>query len=257
MKPTFLQYSKPLLTAMVLEKTPDAAIDTVMNAHYDGAEAFCFQLECLEQEYHTYDHLARMFETCMGKPIYITSYRGGSNQEKTDEERAELLLTGLKAGATLCDVMADLYDPSPYQMSWNDEAAKRQAELIDQIHALGGEALISCHTEAFLGEEELVRIALEQKRRGADVVKIVNRTDNREELETDFRVICRLRRELGDTRLLLLANGPYCRPLRQLGPSFGVCTYLCAPVYKPGYSKEQPILKAMKSIRDQLMFLPE
>ena len=144
MKPTFLTYTKPLLTAMVLEKTPDAAIDVVMNAHYDGAEAFCFQMECLEREYHTYDHLARMFEACMGKPIYITSYRGGFNKGKTDEECVNFLLTGLKAGATLCDVMGDLYDPSPYQMSWNNDAAKRQAELIERIHALGGEVIFAC-----------------------------------------------------------------------------------------------------------------
>ena len=247
MKPTFLQYAKPLLTAMVLERTPEDAINMVMNAHYDGAEAFCFQMEYFEQEYHSYDHLARIFETCMGKPIYITSYRGLSNLGKTDEECVEFLLTGLKAGATLCDVMGDLYAPAPYQMTWDEEAIKRQTELIDQIHALGGEALISCHTQAFLGEEELMRIAREQKHRGADIVKIVNRTDSRAEMETDFSVICRLHKELGDTRLLLLANGPYCRPLRQLGPSFGVCTYLCAPVYKPGYSREQPILRAMKS----------
>lgn len=257
MKPTFLQYAKPLLTAMVLEKTAEDAINVVLNAHYDGAEAFCFQLECLEREFHTPEALSQIFQSCMGKPIYITSYRSGANQSKSDDERVELLLSGLKAGATLCDVMGDLYDPSPYQMSWSETAARKQTELIRQIHALGGEAIISCHTQAFLGEEELVRIALEQKRRGADIVKIVNRTDTREEMEADFRVIFRLRKELGDTRLLLLANGPYSRPLRQLGPSFGVCTYLCAPEYKPGYSKEQPILSAMKTARDRLMFLPE
>ena len=42
--PTFLTYDKPLLTAMVQEKTADDAICVIMDSLYDGADAFGIQL---------------------------------------------------------------------------------------------------------------------------------------------------------------------------------------------------------------------
>ena len=57
MKATFLQYNKPLLTAMVQEKTPGDAINTIMNSHYDGADAFGIQLEYLERQYRDVETL--------------------------------------------------------------------------------------------------------------------------------------------------------------------------------------------------------
>ena len=255
MKATFLQYNKPLLTAMVQESTPDAAIETIMNSHYDGADAFGIQLECLEREYRTLENLQRIFSFCMNKPIYITSYRNDNSKGMTDEECVELLLLGCEAGATLCDVMGDLFDPQPHELTRDPEAVRKQKELIDKIHAMGAEVLISSHTHKFMDEEEVVEYAYTQKERGADVVKIVTAAETREQLEADMNIICRLKRELGDHKFLFLGSGMYSRPLRQLGPVFGCCMYLCVQRYKPRYSKNQPILSSMKAIRDNIVFL--
>lgn len=255
MKPTFLQYAKPLLTGMVQDATPDDAIRTIMNCHYDGADAFGIQLECLERQYRTPENLKRIFDQCMGKPIYITSYRNGHSTGMTDEECVELLLMGLDAGATLCDVIGDLFDPSPMELTRDSGAIARQMELIDTIHARGGEVLMSSHTFRFMDGDQVLEFAAEQKRRGADVAKIVSWADTREELETNMNSICRLRRELG-IPFLFLAGGACCRPQRQLGPSFGVCMYLCVHQYRPGYSLDQPLLRSMKAARDNLLFLP-
>lgn len=254
MKATFLEYNKPLLTAMVQERTPDAAIDTIMHSHYEGADAFGIQLECLEKQFRTFADLKRIFDACMGKPIYITSYR---SPDMNDDECMELLLLGCKAGATLCDVMGDTFDPQPHEMTFHEHAIQKQKSVIKQIHDLGGEVLMSTHTHAFLSEETIIQYALAQKERGADIVKIVHFADTMEQLETNINLLFRLKRELQDTKFLFLANGKCCIPLRQLGPSFGVCMYLCVPQYKPGYSKEQPLLRSMKIARDNLMFLNE
>ena len=48
MKPSFLDKKKPLITAMVLERTPEAAIEKIRLSIEGGAEAIGFQLERME-----------------------------------------------------------------------------------------------------------------------------------------------------------------------------------------------------------------
>ena len=162
MKPTFLEYQKPLLCCMIPENTPDRAISAIMNAHYDGADAFGFQLEGWKPEHLTEETLRQVFKYCLGKPIYVTSYRHHSNEGKTDDECAEVLFTAIRAGATLVDVMADTYDPQPYELTHNAEAVEKQKALIERFHAAGAEVLMSCHTHTHLSEDEAVACAKER-----------------------------------------------------------------------------------------------
>lgn len=250
-KPTFLTYSKPLLTVMIQEPTPQAAIMTITNALYDGAEAFGIQLEWLERAYRDVDTLKKIFSACENRPIYITSYRHSKSDGYTDDECAELLLRGLEAGATLCDVMGDLYHPEPHELTYDPEAVEKQKALIERIHAMGGEVLMSSHLHAFFDTEETLKVARAQEERGADVVKIVNYAQDEDQLVADFVTVHALKKAL--TRpFLFLANGAYSRLLRQIGPELGVCMYLCVPEYRPGYSLEQPKIRSMQIVRTNL-----
>ena len=250
-KPSFLDQPRPLLCAMVQEESPEKAIPVIMNSLYDGAEAFGIQLEYLKREYRSEETLREIFSYCKDKPIYITSYRGAESRGLSDEECAGLLFRGLSAGATLLDVVGDFFCPEPHELTMDPGAVKKQEELIRRIHDLGGEALISSHLHAFYDEEEVVRIAFEQKRRGADVIKIVTRADTREELMADLRIADRLGRELGKEHLFL-AGGRECALLRQIGPYFGSVMYLTVERYQPQSAKEQPLLRAAKAIRDNM-----
>lgn len=253
MKPTFLEYQKPLLCCMIPDDTPDKCIDTIMNANYDGADAFGFQLEGWKPEFLNEESFKKVFKFCMGKPIYVTSYRNRSNAGKTDDQCMEVLFAAVRAGATLVDVMADLYDPQPYEMTYNEEAVTKQKELIERFHAAGAEVLISSHTHTHLDEDTVVAYARAQRERGADVCKIVNFGFTEDEEDENFRALLRLRREVGG-RFLFLANGDRCYPLRQIGTSLGVCMWLCVQKYEPGTSKEQPLLRSMKQVRDNLFY---
>ena len=173
-KATFLEYDKPRLCAMVQDSNPDDMICTICNSLYDGAEAFGIQLENLEHQYRTEENLKRIFSFCRGLPIYITSYRNANNTGFTDEQCAELLLLGVKCGATIADIMGDMFCREEHELTMDAEAIKKQKALADKIHSLGGEVLFSSHLHGFYDEEECMRIAREQKARGADVVKIVN-----------------------------------------------------------------------------------
>ena len=252
-KATFLEYDKPLLTAMVQEETPEEAICVIMDALYDGAEAFGIQLCNLAPEYRNEKSLRKIFAACEGKPIYITSYRLHNSINMTDEERADLLLLGLRSGATLCDVMGDYFCPEANQLTFSKEAVNKQKELIKKIHELGGEVLMSTHLSEHFDEDRVMEYAHSQIERGADVVKIVNISNNDDEQIESFNVIHRMKKELKHP-FLYLVGGTHTRLIRQIGPALGVCMYLCVNRYKPVTAKAQPILRYTKEIRDN-MFL--
>ncbi|MBQ8409897.1 MAG: type I 3-dehydroquinate dehydratase [Clostridia bacterium] len=249
MKATFLQYQKPLLCCMIPENTPDRAISAIMNAHYDGAEAFGFQLEGWKPEHLGEETLRQVFKYCLGKPIYVTSYRHHSNEGKTDDECAEVLFTAIRAGATLVDVMADFYDPQPYEITYNEEAVAKQKALIEKLHAAGAEVLMSSHTHTHIDEDGLVQYAKAQRERGADICKIVNFDTSEADTDENFRAILRIKREVGG-KFLFLCSGGNCHQLRQIGPSLGVCMWLCVQ----NAVREQPQLRAMKQVKDNLFY---
>jgi len=248
---------RPPLVAMVQVETVENALDVITDAHYDGADAFGIQLEDLLPEYRNLEDLKKIFAACMGKPAYITSYRSRHSKGYSDEECMELLLLGAEAGGDLCDIMGDTFDPQPYEMTFDEGAVAKQKTYIDRIHAMGKQVLISTHTHAHISEDEILRYAHAQKERGADVVKIVNMASGRDGLEESMNVIFRLRRELGDTPYLYLTGGSHASVIRQTGPLFGVCMYLCAPKHERGFTRQQPLLRSMKQVRDHLLFWPE
>ena len=251
-KATFLEYDKPRLCAMVQDSTPADMINTIWNSHYDRAEAFGIQLENLEHEYRTEENLKQIFSACRGLPIYITSYRNHKNAGFTDDECAELLLLGVKCGATIADIMGDMFCPEEHELTMDEAAIAKQKALADKIHALGGEVLFSSHLHGYYDEEECFRIAREQKARGADVVKIVNFARSEDEMLENIKICTRLKNVCKN--YLYLANGEYSRLLRQTCGSLGCCMYLAVQDYKTVSSKEQPRLRSLKQIRDNMVF---
>ena len=247
-KPSFLNAERPLLTVMINGRTLDADKKQIDNALRGGAEAFCIQLERLLPEYRTDDQLKELFSWCEGKPIYITTYRLGMN----DEECVELMLRSLAAGATLCDVMGDLYHAEEHELTLDAEAVVKQKALIEKIHALGGEVLMSSHLHAYLPPDEVLRYARAQKERGVDIVKIVSEAHDEEQRMANIELVLRLKRELGDVPFLFLNCGEYGKTLRQIGPALGVCMYLCLESNPPDGPAIQPLLSEVKAIRDAM-----
>ena len=251
-KATFLTYEKPLLTAMVQEQTPDDAICVILDSLYEGAEAFGIQLCNLLPEHRNVETLRKIFSYCEGKPIYITSYRGGNSKGLSDDACVELLLMGLEAGATLCDIMGDLYCREPDQLTFDPVAVEKQKALIRKIHEMGGEVLISSHTSRYFTEEEVLHFARAQAERGADVVKIVTKCNSEDEQMACLQIIHRLKNEL-DRPFLFLVGGSHTRLVRQVGPLLGCCMYLCVQRYFPVTAKMQPRLFAAKAVRDSIL----
>ncbi|MFQ9800808.1 MAG: hypothetical protein ACLR23_19850 [Clostridia bacterium] len=122
MKKTFLNHSNPMLTVMLQCKTPETAIGRIRNANCLGADAYGLQVETLMPEFQNPDTYKKIFTEMQGRPCYVTNYRYAFNQNLTDDELADGIISLAENGATLCDVMGDLFCKHPEELTDNDEA---------------------------------------------------------------------------------------------------------------------------------------
>lgn len=252
MKPTFTNYHKPLLTVMLQCETPELILGRIRNALCDGAEAFGLQAEWLKPEYQTPEVYQQLIREMRDRPCYVTNYRGRNNGTASDEVLAEGLLTWAKCGASLCDVPGDHFCKHPLQLTDDPEAIRKQMALIDKLHAQGAQVLMSSHIFTFTPAQKVLEVALEQKRRGADVVKIVTGADTMEQQIENLRITHLLKEELGIPFLFL--SGGQCSLHRRLGIHLGCCMALCTYEHDALSSFQQPLLRIMRSVRDDMGF---
>jgi len=248
----FTASDKALLTVMLQCRTPDTAVGRIRNALCQGGEAFGFQAETLEPRYHTPEVYRRLFGEMRGRPSYVTYYRGKSNRGKSEEELARGLLTLAESGADLCDVMTDFFDPQPGEFTRKPEAVEKQTALVRAIHDAGSQVLMSTHILQFTPAERVLEIALEQQRRGADVVKLVTGADTMEQQIENLR-ICTLLKERLSVPFLFLSGGE-CTILRRLGWKLGCGMILCVCEHDAESTFSQPLLQTVKTVRDGMDF---
>ena len=243
---------KPVLCAMLQYNTPSLTIGAIRNGLANGAEAFGLQVESLEEEYKTEENFKRMLDEMNGKPCYVTNYRSGSNVGKSDETLAEEMLHLAKNGAHLCDVMGDMFCKHPQELTDNPEAIEKQIKYINSLHEKGAQVLMSSHVLKFTPAERVLEIAFEQKRRGADVIKIVTGADDMQGQIENLRITDLLKREIGAPFVFLSFDE--CSLHRRLGIKLGCCMSLCVYEHDALSTPMQPLLSTMKKIRDQIDF---
>ena len=253
-KPTFLHQNKPLITAMVQAKDPETMSKLIRTASFDGCDAFGFQMERLDAEYHTDEVVRNLFMQMGNRPIYATNYRIFANEGKSDEELAEGLVHLRALGATLIDVLGDLYSPAEYEITYDSAAIEKQKALIDRLHGMGAEVLMSSHVFKFKSGEEVLAIAREHQARGADISKIVTFAESEEEELENLKTTALLRREL-DIPFLFLSGGTHCKLHRTMGPMLGSCMWLTVQSHDECSTKVQPICRAVRTVADNLDYL--
>lgn len=252
MSKTFLNHEKALLTVMLQCETPEVAISRIRNANCLGADAYGLQVESLKPEYRNSDTYKRLFAEMKERPCYVTNYRKKNGEIETDDELAVGLLELAQSGATLVDVMGDLFCRHPEELTEDAEAIEKQMNLIQKIHAAGAEVLMSSHILKFTPAERVLEVALEQKRRGADIIKIVTGAESMEQQIENLRITDLLKRELGAPFLFL--SGGESSLHRKLGIKLGCCMALCVYEHDHLSTAPQPLLSTMKMIRDMIDF---
>lgn len=241
MKASFICSDKPLKTAMIQVKTADEAIAAIESGLKQGADAFGWQLECLSDDQINEKTLKNVFSAGCGKPFYVTNYKWASGGDKPEEQYFDELLLALKCGATLIDMPGDSFSPAPDQLTYDEQAISKQMEFARKVHDFGGELLISSHVPDFRSEDYVLGMAFEQKRRGADIAKIVTFSHDDEQLTDNLKTTVRLRETLG-IPFLFLSGGEKCRLHRLAGPLLGACMWLCVAYRAPITTPPQPLL---------------
>lgn len=234
------------ITVMVQAETPNRIEQLISASLPLGAEAFGMQFCRLQPQYRTADVYRRLFAAAQ-RPVYVTNYRLGYNEGKRDEQIAEELVELAACGADLVDVLGDLYDPQPDEMAKDAHAIATQTELIDRLHAQGAKVLLSSHVLKFTRYEDVLKIAEEQARRGADVCKIVTNAETAEEQQENIDIIRRLKREFPHPFLFLCIGE--CDLLRKSGGMLGNCMDLCVFEHDALSAPAQPLLRDLIEYR--------
>lgn len=250
MRKTFLNYDKATLTVMVQADNPDRIEELIDKSLPEGAEAFGMQFERMKPEFRSEEVYKDLFSYAKDRPVYVTNYRSWQNEGKTDEELAEELLELASCNATLCDVMGDYFDRQPDELAVDKSAIEKQMLLIENLHKKGAEVLMSSHVFKFTPAERVLEIALEHQRRGADISKIVTGADTMEEQIENLKIINLLKENLKIPFLFLC--GGECGILRRIGGELGCCMYLCVYEHDDLATPEQPLIKNVKAIRENM-----
>ena len=239
-KKSFLGHQKPTICSMVQADNPTRVAYLMEKSLALGAEAYGMQFCKLKTEYKNEETYKSLFSMAGNKPTYVTNYRHSSNDGKNDDELARELVLIARCGATLVDVMGDYFDKTEGELTCNPEAVKKQTELIDELHSVGAEVLMSSHVLKFTPAERVLEIALEHERRGADISKIVvGATDASQEIE-NMRIINLLKENLKIPFLFL--SGGKCRIMRRIGGALGCCMYLAVAEYDEFATLNQPLI---------------
>ena len=243
----FLAEGRPTLTCMIQARMPERMYELIKKGIDSGTDAFGLQLEVLERKYHTPEIYRNIFKAMGNKPCYVTNYNYNMNDGISDEELAEELVTVAKCGGTLIDIMGDIFDRQPDQITYNETAINKQKALIKKIHSIGKETLISSHTYRFMEYEDVFKILSAHKSRGADVAKIVTAANSEQELKTNFEITAKLSKELG-MPYLFLCVGDYCKKHRKIAPLISNDMFLCVAEHDEFSTPAQPLLKDAKEI---------
>ena len=244
---TFLKYEKPLLTCMVQAKTPERIKQLIDLSDNEGAEAYGMQFCQMKPEYRKSEVYRELF-SYTDKPTYVTNYRLSENAGKSDEQIAAEILELAECGATLCDVMGDIYCRTEGELTMDECVIEKQMKLIDELHARGAEVLMSSHVLKYTPAERVLEIAFEHQRRGADICKIVTSADTMEQQIENLRIANMLKEKL-DIPFLYISGGE-SRILRRLSASLGSCMSLCVYEHDELSTPLQPLLCDMKQIRE-------
>ena len=248
MKNSVLKRFRPTLCGIMAGQTPEELIAGAKDLQADGADAIAVELFDFQVEHRNVEAFRRVINS-VDLPFMFCYYRTDRLDKPSDDKRQEILLQTVEAGAAIVDVMADLYDPAPRQITYNSEAIDKQMRLIDKIHSMGAQAVMSAHTQNFLDAEETLKIMQSMEARGADIVKIVNTANNADELAETMRTTMILQEKL--TRPFIhLCSGKYRIPHRFIGSLLGASLVFGVHSYNNRYSFPQPLLRNLRQVID-------
>lgn len=268
MKQKISQLPSPALAGVVKEKSTLGAIAEIKNCMYDGATMIDLHMSSLE---NTDVESLRKIIASTKLPVLALNYN--NTYEWTDagyseEERVASFLRAAEAGAAGVDIQGYTFDlPSkkgfygedkysftkgnPKEVVTDEAIISKQCELIERIHSMDAEVLLSCHPGISMKCEQVVELALFLEKRNPDVIKIVTKAENEDDLEECYRTMLVLKKELR-TPVAYHANGSAGIPSRIINPILGSHIAFCVDRYNVGSTKEQIHLRTAATVIENI-----
>ena len=270
---SFANAPSPLLIGVVRRRTADEAIRDIAHCEALGATAIDLHLSCLDTASQSVEELARIIRAAK-TPTLALNYNQHYNWEAFDcseDVRTELLLRSVRAGISAVDLQGYTFDlpskkafcgdpnafsfskASPLEVVTDPSVIERQCALIEQIHTMGAEVLISTHTGVPMTCEQIIDLAHFLERRHPDVIKIVAGCTSEEELAEALRTMPILKKEI-KTRVHYHVSGKIGRITRVVNPLLGGHMIFCSGEQHEGANPEQLDLKtaatAVKAMKE-------
>lgn len=268
MRKSIAKLPAPVLAGVVRETTTRAAIAQIKNCLYGGAGMIDLHMSCLE------DSSVKELEKIISSttlPILALNYNNTflwENAGLSEQERVDSFIRAIEAGASGVDIQGYTYDlPSkkgfvgedkysftkgnPKEVVTDERIIKKQCSLIERVHSLGAEVLLSCHPGISMNAEQVVELALFLEKRNPDVIKIVTRAETKEQLLESFKAMVMLKQEV-KTPVTYHAAGKEGMLSRLINPVLGGHMAFCIDGFNAGSTMEQVDLRSAKEIIDNL-----
>lgn len=268
MRKSIAKLPAPVLAGVVRETTVRGAIAGIKNCLYQGAGMIDLHMSCLED---TGTESLKKIVDSTELPILALNYNNTflwENAGFTEEERVESFLRAVEAGAAGVDIQGYTYDlpskqgfvgedkysftkGSPREVVTDEAIIAKQRKLIDKVHDMGAEVLLSCHPRIVMNAGQVVELALFLEQRQPDVIKIVTKAETDEDLLESFKAMVMLKKEL-KTPVTYHAMGKKGMLSRLLNPVLGGHMAFCVDRFDAGSTLEQLELRSAKEIIEGL-----
>lgn len=259
----------PALAGVVKAKTVLGAIAEIQNCRYDGAMMIDLHLPCLERI--DVEGLRKIVQASK-LPLLALNYNKtyeGESANLSEEERVATLLCAVEAGATGIDMQGYTYHlPSkegfcgedrysftkgnPKEVVTDSRIIERQCALIERVHGMGAEVLLSCHPGVFMDCRQVVELALFLEKRKPDIIKIVTgHADTEEEMVEVFRTMVALKKEV-QTPVSYHANGKCGALTRIINPLLGGRMIFCVDRFDAASTMGQLDLRTAAAVVENM-----
>lgn len=268
MKQKLSQLEAPALAGVIREKSVRGAIAQIKNYTYDGATMIDLHMSCLEE---TDTESLKKIISSTDLPVLALNYNNTYEWQGagfSEEERVESFLRAVEAGAAGIDIQGYTYhQPSkkdffgedkysftkgnPKEVVTDEAIISKQCDLIERVHSMGAEVLLSCHPGIPMTCEQVVDLALFLEKRNPDMIKIVTKANDQKDLEESIRTMIALKKAV-KTSVSYHANGKAGILSRILNPILGGHIAFCVDRYDDGSTMEQIDLRTTASIVENI-----
>lgn len=262
------EINPPSLAGVIREKNACAAAAEIKNCMYDGADMIDLHMSCLESaDTDTLKHVINSSKL----PVLALNYNkkyDWSDCGLSEDERAESFLSAAAAGAAGVDIQGYTFDAeskdsfcgenkysftkgNPKEIVTDSSIISKQCELIEKIHSMNAEVLLSCHPGIPMSCEQVVELALFLEKRKPDIIKIVTFAADENDLIESFKAMTVLKKEV-KTKVSYHTNGTAGSLSRIVNPILGGHIIFCVDRFNEGSTMEQLDLKTVKATIDNL-----